>query len=182
MERPAGTEDDVRLRAFAAGDDAAFESLFREYQREVYAWIVRSVRDPAAAEDLTIETFWRIHRSRARFDPTRSFGAWTRRVALNVALDHLKRAGRDRSRLTPIEPASLAAAPGPDRDAQRSIVRAFVRLPATLRVTAQLALVDERPYHEIAELLGVSLGAVKSRVFRATRLLRRDLAEWRQPR
>jgi RNA polymerase sigma-70 factor (ECF subfamily) len=182
MERPEGTEDDVRLRAFAAGDEGAFESLFREHQREVYAWIVRMVRDPAAAEDLTIDTFWRIHRSRARFDPSRSFGAWARRIAVNAALDHLKRAGNERSRLTPIEDAGLAAAPDPDRDARRSIVRAFVRLPATLRVTAQLALVDERPYREIAELLGVSLGAVKSRVFRATRLLRRELAEWRQPR
>ena len=169
-------------RAFVAGDERAFESVFREHQREVYGWIVRIVRDPTAAEDLTIDTFWRIYRSRARFDPSRSFGAWARRVAVNVALDHLKRSGRDRSRLTPIEDAGLAAAPDPDRDAQRSIVRAFVHLPATLRVTAQLALVDERPYQEIAELLGVSLGAVKSRVFRATRLLRRELAEWRQPR
>jgi DNA-directed RNA polymerase specialized sigma24 family protein len=49
-------------------------------------------------------------------------------------------------------------------------------------VTARLALVDERPYQEIAELLGVSIGAVKSRVFRATRLLRDELAEWRGSR
>ena len=167
------------LHAFVAGDEAAFEALFREHQREVYGWIVRLVRDPSAAEDLTIETFWRIHRSCARFDPSRSFGAWARRVAVNVALDHLKRTGRERARLAPLEDAGVAAAPDPDRDAQRSIVRAFVKLPATLRVTAQLALVDERPYHEIAALLGVSTGAVKSRVFRATRLLRQELAGWR---
>jgi len=167
------------LHAFVAGDDAAFEALFREHQRAVYGWIVRLVRDPSAAEDLTLETFWRIHRSRARFDPSRSFGAWARRVAVNAALDHLKRTGRDRARLVPIEDAGVAAAPEPDRDARRSIVRAFMNLPATLRVTAQLALVDERPYHEIAALLGVSTGAVKSRVFRATRLLRQELAGWR---
>src|SRR5438445_39969 len=52
-----------RLRDFVRGDEAAFETLFREYQREVYGWIVRLVRDRSAAEDLTIETFWRIHRS-----------------------------------------------------------------------------------------------------------------------
>src|SRR5262249_11581575 len=159
----------------------AFESLFREHQREVYGWIVRMVRDPSAAEDLTIETFWRIYRSRARFDPSRSFGAWARRFAVNVALDHLKRSGRDRARLAPIDDADgamLSTGPSADRDAARSIVQAFLHLPATLRVTARLALVEERPYHEIAELLDISIGAVKSRVFRATRLLRRDLAEW----
>src|SRR5712664_2203659 len=121
MERAAGTGEDVRLRAFTAGDEAAFETLFREHQRDVYGWIVRLVRDRSAAEDLTLETFWRIHRSRARFDPSRSFGAWARRVAVNAALDHLKRTGRDRARLAPIEDAGVAAASDPDRDARRSI-------------------------------------------------------------
>src|SRR5215470_18191110 len=173
---------DDRLEAFVAGDQAAFESLFREHQREVYGWIVRLVRDSSAAEDLTIETFWRIYRSRARFDPSRSFGAWARRFAVNVALDHLKRAGRDRARLEPIADADGAATQPADRDARRSILRAFLKLPAALRVTARLALVEERPYHEIGALLGISPAAVKSRVFRATRLLRRDLAEWAHDR
>ena len=173
---------DPRLRAFVDGDEAAFEALFREYQREVYGWIVRLVRDPSAAEELTIETFWRIHRGRARFDASRGFGAWARRVAINVAIDHLARVGRDKARLAPIEEAGVAAAPERDGEARRSILRAFVNLPATLRVTAHLALVEERPYQEIAELVGVSAAAVKSRVFRATRLLRQELAEWRQPR
>jgi len=183
--------DAAALQAFVDGDQAAFEALFREHQREVYAWIVRLVRDPAAAEDLTIETFWRIYRSRARFDPSRSFGAWARRIAINVAIDHLNRAGADRARFAPLEdadqpgPVRAAAsrgAPPADRETRRSIVRAFLNLPATLRVTARLALVEERPYQEIAELLGVSVGAVKSRVFRATRLLRDELAEWRGSR
>src|SRR5258707_2306183 len=78
------------LRQFSHGDLDAFEALFRTHQSEVYGWIVRIVRDPAAAEDLTVETFWRIYRARARFDPTRSFSAWARRIAANAALDHLK--------------------------------------------------------------------------------------------
>src|SRR5579864_8740545 len=86
LEQPAVLEE------FAAGDLNAFESLFRQYQGEVYGWIVRIVRDPAAAEDLTIETFWRIHRAHARFDPRRSFGAWARRIGSNVAIDFLKSA------------------------------------------------------------------------------------------
>lgn len=55
------------LEQFAAGDLEAFEVLFREHQKEVYRWTVRIVRDTAAAEELTVETFWRIYRVRQRF-------------------------------------------------------------------------------------------------------------------
>jgi RNA polymerase sigma-70 factor (ECF subfamily) len=77
------------LERFSRGDPGAFETLFRQFQKDVYGWIVRIVRDPDAAEDLTVETFWRIHRAHARFDSSRSFGAWARRIATNVAFDHL---------------------------------------------------------------------------------------------
>jgi len=161
-------------RRFAQGDVAAFETLFKAHQRDVYAWIVRLVHDPAAAEDLTIETFWRIYRSRARFDPDRSFGAWTHTIAVRAAIDFLKRQRRDpHDPGEPIDP--LAQARVEVGDARRSLMRAFAALPAALRVTATLAFVEERPYQEIAEMLGISLGTVKSRVFRATRLLRHEL-------
>ena len=75
------------LERFAAGDLEAFEVLFRQHQSQVYAWIVRIVRDSGIAEDLTVETFWRIYRSRARFDPAGNFGAWAYRIASNAALD-----------------------------------------------------------------------------------------------
>jgi DNA-directed RNA polymerase specialized sigma24 family protein len=52
------------LKRFRQGDPEAFEALFRQLQAEVYGWIVRIVRDPSAAEGLTVETFWRIHRAR----------------------------------------------------------------------------------------------------------------------
>ena len=78
------------LERFAQGELEAFETVFRQFQGEVFGWIVRIVRDPGIAEDLTVETFWRIYQARSRFDPTRSFGAWARRIATNVALDYLK--------------------------------------------------------------------------------------------
>ena len=79
------------LERFALGDREAFETLFREYQREVFGWCMRIVRDRGIAEDLTVEAFWKMHRAHARFDPTRSFGAWARRIATNLALDHLRK-------------------------------------------------------------------------------------------
>jgi|SRR5580765_2053852 len=161
---------------FAQGDVKAFEALFRMFQQEVYRWIIRIVRNPAAAEELTVETFWRIYRSHARFDPARSFGAWARRVATNVALDYLKQVPRevalpdDRPQVTPRNPAI-------QQEMREKIQRAFSHLPAKLRVAATLALVEETPYEEIAESLNIPIGTVKSRVFRATRLLRKKLKQ-----
>jgi len=159
---------------FAQGDLDAFETLFRQFQSEVYRWIIRIVRDPGIAEDLTVETFWRIYQARARFDPTRSFGAWARRIATNAAIDHLKtiRAEEllsdEQGRFDPPNPAI-------QRDIRDRVELAFAQLPPKLQVVARLALIEERTYPEIAEALGISAGAVKSRVFRAVRILRKKL-------
>ncbi|HUN82497.1 MAG TPA: RNA polymerase sigma factor [Phycisphaerae bacterium] len=171
---------EAELESFTRGDVQAFEALFRQYQGEVYGWIVRIVRDTGVAEDLTIETFWRIYRARARFDPHRPFGAWTRRIATNLALEHLSR----RHAEMPLDdglPIRVAAAPAPDpaigADVRAKVVAAFGELPAKLRAAATLAVIEETPYAEIADALGISINGVKSRVFRAFRLLRRSLAK-----
>jgi RNA polymerase sigma-70 factor (ECF subfamily) len=162
------------LERFALGEIEAFETIFRQFQGQVYGWIVRVVRDRGAAEDLTVETFWRVYQARARFDPSRSFGAWARRIATNVALDHLKAAPRE-------VPLAEDPSPGPTpdpavrREIQDHVARAFRQLPARLRLAATLALIEQQPYEEIAEALGVSVGAVKSRVFRAVGRLRKIL-------
>src|SRR6266550_59250 len=103
-------------------DVAAFEALFRDHQSEVYRWIMRIVRDPSVAEELTLETFWRVWKAADRFDPQRGFEPWARRIATNLAITHLR----------------------------------------------------HRP-REIASALGISVGGVKSRVFRAVRILRKKL-------
>ena len=163
------------LERFTRGDVAAFESLFRQFHPEVHRWIAKLVRDEAAAEDLTIETFLRIHRARARFDPARGFGAWARRIATNVAIDYLKSARHE------VElPPDLSDTPLPqdDPELRDAIRRAFGQLPTRLRVPATLSLIDEQSNREIAAAMDISEAAVKSRVFRATRLLRQKLQRW----
>ncbi len=171
------------LEHFAAGELEAFETLFRQFQGEVYSWIVRIVRDQAAAEDLTVETFWRIYRGHARFDPERSFGAWARRIASNVAIDYLKTgqsregawAGSPAVESAPDQCAGSSANPAIQRELRERTQLAFQELPAKLRVVATLALVEECPHSEIAAALNLSTAAVKSRLFRAVRLLRKKL-------
>jgi RNA polymerase sigma-70 factor (ECF subfamily) len=155
---------------FARGDLEAFELLFQQCHGEVYRWIVRLVRDPAAAEELTIEVFWRLYRARARYDPSRSFGAWTRRIASNAALDYLRRVRRAGVTLeAPRDPPPESSA---RRDLHVRVERAFLQLPPTLRLVAELALIQDWPHHEIADALGLSPSAVKSRAFRAMKLLK----------
>lgn len=162
------------LERFVQGDAGALEELFHLHQREVYGWILRIVRDPAAAEDLTVETFWRIYRAHARFDPRRSFSAWARRIATNAALDHLKRSPAEAE--LAYDPPDNAAQGADERIAARQAVeRAFRELSPKLRAAATLALIEELPYSEIAEALGISQSAVKLRVFRAARQLRDKL-------
>jgi RNA polymerase sigma-70 factor (ECF subfamily) len=165
-----------QLELFAAGDLGAFESLFRQFQGQVYGWIVRLVRDPASAEDLTLETFWKIYRARARFDPARDFGAWAHRVATNVALNHLAKVRAEAGLLSSLDrEAAQGADPGIRRELQDALRLAFRSLPAKLQAVAALALVEGMSYPEVAQALGISAGAAKSREFRAVKLLRKKL-------
>lgn len=163
------------LNQFQQGNLAAFETLFRLHQRSVYGWILRIVRNPAAAEDLTVETFWRIHKAHARFQTNRGFEAWARRIATHAAFDYL-RTRRPEIELPPDLPAAVTADSAVSAEIRYKTTIAFEKLPPKLRIAAVLAVVEELPYKEVAEAIGISVAAVKLRVFRALRLLRKDLA------
>ena len=168
------------LDRFRQGDVDAFEVLFHEHQAIVYRWILRIVRDSGTAEDLTVETFWRIYRAHARFDAERGFEPWARRIATHVALDWL-RAQKPECEITPALEATLTANggsnPGVQAEIRAKTAEAFTRLPTKLRTAAVLAVVEEQPHKVIAESLGITVTAVKLRVFRALRLLRKDLEQ-----
>jgi len=167
------SEDRELRERFVRGDPVAFESLFRRHEAEVFRWVVRIVRDAGAAEDVLVEAFLRAYRGRARFDPFRSFGAWMRRIATNAALDQLRTARREAGWSTTDERTPAPA--GSDPGVAESVALAFRKLPPKLQVVATLALVEEQPYAEIADALGLPVGTVKSRVFRAIRRLRSEL-------
>lgn len=156
---------------FAEGDLEAFELLFQQFHPEVYRWLLRLVRNPAAADDLTVEVFWRIYRARARYDPARSFGAWARRIASNAAIDHFRKIRRTSAAL-PSTPSVGPVQSAARRDVDLRVERAFLQLPPKLRVVAALAHVENLPHDEIAEALGISRSAVKSRAARAMKRLK----------
>lgn len=162
------------LERFVQGEIDAFETLVRQFQGEIYGWIVRIVRDPGVAEDLTIETLWRVYKARERFRPDGNFGAWARRIATNLAIDYLRTRHSEQELV--FDPPGRAEDDGLEQqEARERIQHAFRRLPPKLQVAATLALIEERSYDEIAQALGTSVGAVKLRVFRAVRILRKQL-------
>jgi len=177
-ERSSDAPSGSVLKRFHHGDLEAFEAVFRQHQRAVYGWILRIVRDRAAAEDLTVESFLRMHRACARFDPERAFEPWARRVATRIALDWL-RARPPECELDDEYAATLRAAPSADPGVAAEIrlktAQAFARLPPRLRIAATLSLIEEQPHKDIAAALGISVTAAKLRVFRAVRMLRKDL-------
>ncbi len=158
--------------------EAAFETLFQTHHHAVYGWILRITRNPPAAEELTVESFWRIYQARARFDPERGFEGWARQIATRAALDWLRSEKREAA--VSLELCTEAAAPAESDPAVTAEIRlktklAFERLPPKLRIAATLVVIEDLPQKEVAAALGISVAAVKVRIFRALRLLRKEL-------
>jgi RNA polymerase sigma factor (sigma-70 family) len=162
------------LKRFVEGDQDAFESLFRQFEAEVYGWAMRIVRDSGIAEDVLVDAFWRAYRGRAHFDPSRSFGAWMRRIATNSACDHLRTMRPRASRITTVD--GIEGSKGTDRVQGESIALAFRKLPPKQQLVATLALIDGQSHAEIAEALDLPVGTVKSRLSRGVHTLRKELA------
>lgn len=161
------------LERFRRGDVDAFETLFRQFQGNVYGWIVQIVRDPALAEDLTVETFLRIHKARRRFNSGAAFGPWARRIATNLAIDHIRSRPREQELL--VETAATMPDSAVQRETREKIEKALRRLSPKLQATAILALIEGQSYEEIANAMGKPVGVIRMRVFRAVMQLRKHL-------
>ncbi len=160
----------------------AFDELVARYVREIYGFLYRFVGDAAAAEDLTQETFLQVHLAAESFDPKRRLRPWLYTIAANKARDYLRARGRrpelsldvrvgDDEGPTPGEQLSDAQASALDQveaDEQRARVRAVVaRMPEHLRMMLILGYYQQLPYAQIAEILGIPVGTVKSRLHAA---------------
>lgn len=167
------TADDQALVAVARdGDLDAFETLVRRHTATVYAHALRFFGDPAAAEDVVQEVFIKVYRSMDTFDERSRFSTWLYRVTRNTCLDHV-RAGKRRP--MPVDPLDVAAtAPGDLSDTVAlsiSLEQALRALAPEDRDAFSAIGIFGLSYPEAAEVLGVPVGTVKSRVFRARRSL-----------
>ena len=183
------------VRRFNAGDDAAFVEIVHRHREKIFAATLALLRNRADAEEIAQDTFIRAHRGLARFRGDSSLSTWLHRIALNLARNRYWYFFRRRRHLT----LSLDCAVGADGTATfADLVAAESPSPARAAATREFtALVSDcmkkldaghreilthrnlldRPYDEIARILGIKVGTVKSRIARARASLRVLLAE-----
>jgi RNA polymerase sigma-70 factor, ECF subfamily len=176
----AGAETDDNLIALTlTGRGEAFGLLVSRYERAVYHLAFRTLRDIEEAKDAAQEAWIKAYRALASFRPGAKFATWIFTICYRVCCDRLAR----RKRFTGDEPPDFAdPAAGPEgtyeaaEDAAR-LRAAIAALPEKYRVVITLFHLQGKQYDEIAEVLGLPLGTVKTHLFRAKDLLRAALGD-----
>ncbi len=166
-----------RLRRFQAGDPEAFEEVVQDMGPRLLGFFRRLGAPPGLAEDLVQDVFLRVLQRIDRYRPSGRADAWLLRIARNLWIDHRRRR-RPAASLEP-DPELPDPGEGPRERAERgdraSAVRfALAALPEDTRELLELAVLQRLPYREVAGILGIPEGTVKSRVFYALRRLREE--------
>ncbi len=178
--------DTELLKRYLEGDSESFAVLMERYRKELYNFLVRFTGDHALAEDVFQETFLQLHISAGTFDPTRKLKPWLFTIAANKGRDAMRSRWRrqaapldaavgrhegDRTSYADLMPANI---PSPDEamlnlETRQAVQTIVDRMPESLRVVLLLSYFHEFPYKEIAEILDVPLGTVKSRLHAAVK-------------
>lgn len=186
---PVTVESELtRLRG---GDVEAIAAMMERYQHRLYRYLLRLLREPATAEDVFQQTWIKVMDRIRSFDPSHSFEGWLFAIARNLAIDYLRRY-RPESLDEPLPSgdsrAELLAGCGPDaldkllaQERAAGLARAMTTLPLVFREVLTLRFEEEMKLEEVAALLGLPLGTVKTRLHRALKHLRRTLENQSEP-
>jgi RNA polymerase sigma-70 factor (ECF subfamily) len=161
-----------------AGSEAAFSALMDRYEGRILRLLGRFTRDRGEIEDLGQEVFVKVFRKLHTFQRDSGLYTWIYRVAVNTANDHLSRSGRRRLRLVEDEEVldegsreqrrgDGAATALLDEEVRRATREVLDELPEKYRTILVLREYEDLAYTEMAEVLGISIGTVESRLFRA---------------
>lgn len=159
--------------------DTLFEDMFREYQQPILNYLYRLVGDAVRAEELTQDAFVKAYRALHRLPADANSRGWLYRIATNTAYDYLRR--RRIVQWVPLleKDYSLLAKDGPESTIaeQGAVQRSLSKLPLSYRVPLILYSVEGYSVNEIGEMLGISQGAVKTRLCRAREKMRKVFRE-----
>lgn len=159
-----------------AGDNAAFEDLYRHHVGRVYALCRRLSRDEHEAEELTQDAFVHAFERLALFRGESAFGSWLHRLTVNVVLGKWRGQNRYRQRVLALDDFEGLDAPQPAKDgAAIDLERAIAGLPKGARTVFVLYDMEGYQHDEIAEMTGLAVGTSKAQLHRARRLLREAL-------
>jgi RNA polymerase sigma-70 factor (ECF subfamily) len=166
------------LNRVVSGDREAFDAVMRVHQDRVFSVCFRILGDREKALDATQDTFLTVFRKAGQFQGRSAVGTWIYRIAVNTCYDQLRRSQRRPSESLPdhVDLSDPSAEEAIESAAVRpEIELALAQLPADFRNAVILSDLEGLPLPEIAEILGVPVGTVKSRVFRGRRLLANHL-------
>jgi RNA polymerase sigma-70 factor (ECF subfamily) len=173
-----GSDEDLMVRV-QAGDSQALAALIERYRGPLYAFLWRRAGD--GADDLFQESWIRVSRARDRFDRSRRFSTWLFQIANNLCRDRWRRLEAKRRAFDALREETRAtgadAAPAPTLPADRSLIERLDVLPDRLREVLVLRHYHEMSEAEIAAVLGIPRGTVKSRLHAAVRAARALLEE-----
>jgi RNA polymerase sigma-70 factor (ECF subfamily) len=181
---PALTDEELLSRYRDMGRTEDFEALVHRYERELFRYLARYLGDPSLADDVFQNTFLQVHLKRGLYENGRPVRPWLYAIATHQAIDAMRKAGRHptisldhQTEKKGTDASSLLEmlvgdVPGPLAELQseerREWIRSSVaRLPETLRQTLILAYYQDLKYREIAEILKIPVGTVKSRLHAA---------------
>ena len=177
--------DQELVKRCLAGDNSAWEGLLRAYSRKLYNLCYRFTGRAAEAEDLTQEVFIKVFQTLKTYDAAQGiFSTWIHRVARNHLVDHYRRTRRERAMSLDEEPEVLEERPAPgagpgarveSRERKELLQRGLNQLSPDLREAVILRDLHDLDYVEIAQVLGVPEGTVKSRINRGRMELARVL-------
>ena len=182
------TDQDAELvRLAQAGDAKAFEALVVKYQRRIARQVARYVRHSGDVEDVVQDVFIRAYRGLGSFRGDSAFFSWLYRIATNASLSHIKRETSDvllgddapEERADAFEPG-ISDAENPERTLMakqigETVQRALAKLQPDLAEALMLYEVESKPYGEIAEILNIPIGTVRTRIFRAREFIAKRL-------
>jgi RNA polymerase sigma-70 factor, ECF subfamily len=172
-----GKEAELLTRV-VSGDRDAFDAVMRNHEDRVFSVCLRILGDRDKALDATQETFLTVFRKAGQFQGRSAVGTWIYRIAVNACYDQLRRAQRRPSESLPehVDPSDPSAEAAIESAALRpEIEAALAELPPDFRNAVVLSDLEGLSLPEAAEILGVPIGTVKSRVFRGRRLLAKRL-------
>jgi RNA polymerase sigma-70 factor, ECF subfamily len=194
----ARNEEAAIVAELKAGSEEAYAWLIGEFQRPVYGLVYRMVSDPADAADTTQDVFLKVFRGMKHFHGESSLKTWIYRIALHEAANRKRWWFRHKAQETSIDPSQSDSLAGRDdamqmaltdqhdspfdsvahHEVQQRVDEQLRRLPEPYRTTLILRDLEEMSYEEIAELLQISLGTVKSRLTRGRQALKERLAPY----
>jgi RNA polymerase sigma factor (sigma-70 family) len=184
-------QDALDMARLAAGQDAALNDLMARHAEKVFHYLIRQLQNETEAEELAQETFGRVYQNRGRNDPRARFSTWLYTIATNLARDRWRWRRRhpqvsldfeDEKTGATLQEKLPESGPGPGEqmvaeERANSVRRAVAKLPEDLRTVLVLVEYEAQSHAEIGKLLGCSVKAVESRLFRARQQLRARLQQ-----